>query len=494
MRKLLNFIGGERIAPASGNFLESFNPSLGEPHLLVSDSDARDVAVAVEVAKRAFPAWAATGFEERAAILERIADRVDAHRTELAQAESSDQGKPVWLATQMDITRVALNFRFFAGELRHRREQAMRLDESSFSYVLRQPVGVAGLISPWNLPLYLLTWKIAPAIAAGNTVVCKPSELTSLTASLLCDLLSEAGVPAGVVNVVFGTGAKAGGALVEHPDVPLISFTGGTATGRAIALASAPRFKRLSLELGGKNPNIVFDDADLEQAVSTSVRSSFLNQGEICLCGSRIYVHEAIFADFVERLAAKTRMLKIGDPKDPATFMGPLVSSEHRAKIEGFLNLAREEKVVFVTSGGRPDLPAPFSNGYFLEPTILTGVAHSSRLQQEEIFGPVVSVTPFTDEEEAIALANGVTYGLSATVWTRSLERAHAMGERLEAGTVWVNTWLQRDLRAPFGGMKASGLGREGQEHSLDFFTETKTICIKHRNHLSGNHKLGSQT
>lgn len=480
MTKIQNFIGGAFREPSTGSYFPSFNPTTGEAHLEVSDSDARDIAQAVEAAKAAFPAWRALRPEERADFLYRIADRIEARKQELAEAESADQGKPVWLAAQMDIPRAAHNFRFFAGAVLHHRDHTTRMDHGMFNYTSRHPLGVAGLISPWNLPLYLLTWKIAPAIATGNTAVCKPSELTSHTAFLLCEIFREVGLPDGVVNMVFGTGAKAGAALVSHPDVPLISFTGGTVTGRAIAQATAPMFKKLSLELGGKNPNIVFDDADLDEAVATTIRSSFLNQGEICLCGSRIYVQESIFETFVQNFVSKVRELRVGDPKSPDTFLGPLVSKDHLSKVMSFLEIARNEGVKVACGGQRPQLGGALAGGYFLEPTVLLNPKHESRLQQEEIFGPVVTITPFRSEEEAIRMANGVVYGLSATVWTQSVRRAHAVSEKLEAGTVWVNTWMSRDLRVPFGGVKASGLGREGQEHSIDFFTEAKNICIRH--------------
>lgn len=480
MKKLLNFIGGEFLEPKGGEYLKSYNPATGEAYLLVSDSDKRDIDLAVEAARKAFPSWSQATAEERSRYLYRIADLVEVRKTEFALAESTDQGKPLWLAEQMDIGRVVANFRFFAGAILHAQESVMQTGKNTMSYVSRKPVGVAGLISPWNLPLYLLSWKIAPAIAFGNTAICKPSEFTSATAAMLAEVIIEAGLPKGVVNIVFGTGPKAGQALVEHPDVPLISFTGGTQTGRTIAMAAAGQFKKVSLELGGKNPNIIFDDANLEAAIAGTIRSSFLNQGEICLCGSRIYVQKKIYDAFLTRFLEKTREIKVGDPKDPSTFMGPLVSREHLEKVESYIKIAREEGVKILTGGGRPKLPEPFSNGYFFEPTILEGAKHESRLQQEEIFGPVVTVTPFETEEEVIELANGTKYGLSASIWTENINRAHRVADRLEAGTVWVNSWLIRDLRAPFGGMKASGVGREGQEDSREFFTEAKTICIQY--------------
>ena len=480
MRKLLNFIDGRFKEPTKGAYLESFNPSTGEPHVLVADSDESDVKMAVCSARGAFAAWSGLKAADRAKFLYKIADLIDSRTDELARAESSDQGKPFWLAKSMDIPRAAHNFRFFAGAILHQEEEATRIDQGTFNYVTRHPMGVAGLISPWNLPLYLLTWKIAPAIAYGNTCVAKPSEITSLTANLLCEIIADAGIPPGVVNMVFGLGGKAGAALVANPKVPLVSFTGGTATGKAIATATAPLLKKLSLELGGKNPNIVFDDANLEEAVAGSIRSSFLNQGQICLCGSRIYVQEKIYERFLEQFVAKAKALKVGDPLEEDTFLGPVVSKEHHAKIMGFLDLAREEKAQFLTGGSQPNLPGKLANGYFLEPTILAGVKSESKLQLDEIFGPVVTVTPFSTEEEAIRHANSVSYGLSASIWTQSLKRAHGVAEKVEAGTVWVNTWMLRDLRMPFGGVKASGLGREGQNHSLEFFTEAKTICVRY--------------
>ncbi len=477
--RLGNFIDGEFVAPANGRYIESFNPSFGNVDHRLPDSDAADIDRAVAAARRAFPSWSAASAGDRAKLLMRVADLIDAKREELAAAESRDQGKPVWLANALDIPRAALNFRFFAGAILHHAEEAYRSDNGDLNYTSRKPVGVAGLISPWNLPLYLLTWKIAPAIAAGNAVVCKPSEMTSLTAWMLASILNEAGVPKGVVNVVFGRGPSAGQALVEHPDVPLISFTGGTATGERLAASAAPRLKRLSLELGGKNPNIVFDDADLEEAVAIGVRSSFLNQGEICLCGSRVYVQENLYEAYVKGFRERASALKVGDPREADTFIGPLVSRQHRDKVLSFAELARAENADFVLGAEQPELAGALAGGYFAHPIALAGVAHASRIVQEEIFGPFVTIQPFRDEDEIVGMANGVKYGLSATVWTRDLGRAHRMAERLDAGTVWVNTWLSRDLRAPFGGVKASGLGREGGAHSLEFFSEVKNVCLK---------------
>lgn len=478
--KIFNFIDNERVQPSTGHFLETIDPSRGEPHGELADSDAKDIDVAVASAKKAFKTWSRTSVQERARVMYKIADLIDERRFDFAEAESLDQGKPVWLAESMDIMRVAHNFRFFAGVILHEVDHAARIEAGVLNYVSHKPIGVAGLISPWNLPLYLLTWKIAPAIAYGNTCVCKPSELTSLTASLLCDVLIEAGLPKGVVNMVFGTGPRAGAALVAHPEVPLISFTGGTATGKAIAGVAAPMFKKLSLELGGKNPTLIFADADLEHCIEKIVRSSFLNQGEICLCGSRIYVERTIFDKFEKMFVDEVKKLKVGDPRDRDTQIGALVSREHLAKVESYVQLARVEGAEILTGGQRPKLSGELAGGFFYEPTIILGVAQRSRVQQEEIFGPVVTISAFQNEKDAVELANDIKYGLSATVWTQSLSRAHRVAEELEAGTVWVNTWMLRDLRMPFGGVKASGLGREGQFASREFFTEAKTICINH--------------
>jgi aminomuconate-semialdehyde/2-hydroxymuconate-6-semialdehyde dehydrogenase len=471
--RLDNFINGEFVEPHAKSYFEDVNPATGKCIAEVPDSDERDVADAVGAAKTAFPAWSRTPAEQRSRLLLKLADVLERNFDELAQLESEDNGKPVSLAKRMDIPRAIANFRFFATAILHQSSEAHATDLAALNYTLRQPMGVAGLISPWNLPLYLLSWKIAPAIASGNTCVAKPSELTPLTANRLAELSLEAGLPPGVMNIVHGSGPKAGAAICAHPDVPLISFTGGTLTGAKVAATAAPMFKKLSLELGGKNPNVIFADADLEDAVATSIRSSFWNQGEICLCGSRIFVERAIYDQFVERFAAQTKKLRIGDPADEWTEVGALVSEAHLEKVMRYVALAKEEGGT-VIGGNRVDRP-----GYFLEPAIITGLGCECRVLQEEIFGPVVTVTPFDGEEEAVRFANSTRYGLSATVWTRDLKRAHRVAAELHAGTVWINCWLLRDLRVPFGGMKDSGVGREGGFDSLEFFTEAKNVCVK---------------
>jgi aminomuconate-semialdehyde/2-hydroxymuconate-6-semialdehyde dehydrogenase len=481
MLNLPNFINGCHVAPLSGQYLDNIDPATGQVYCRVADSDAHDVDAAAGAAKAAFPAWSRTPVAERSRILLDLAALIDTHRDRLARAESIDNGKPLRLAANVDIPRAASNFRFFATAIVHFHSEAYRTDTLALNYTLRQPRGVVGLISPWNLPLYLFTWKVAPAIAAGNTVVAKPSELTPMTAHLLTELCGQVGLPAGVLNVVHGHGSRAGAAIVAHPGIRTLSFTGGTVTGAEIARTAAPLFKKLTLELGGKNPNIVFADADLDEALATSLRSSFENQGEICLCGSRIFVEAAIYPSFVERLVSAAKRLKVGDPLQPETDQGALVSQGHYRKVLSYLQLARAEGGTILCGGGPATVSGRCAGGYFVEPTVIVDLPPTCRVNQEEIFGPVVTITPFQGEDSLLRMVNGVPYGLSASLWTRDLARAHRLAEQIEAGTVWVNCWLLRDLRTPFGGMKQSGVGREGGEEALRFFTEPKTVCIKYR-------------
>src|SRR3954452_13665305 len=472
--QIANFINGEFVPPCSGDYFDDVNPATAEVIAAIPDSDERDVDDAVRAAKAAFPAWSRTPANERSNLLLKLADLIEKNLDDLARTESIDNGKTISLAKKLDIPRAVANFRFFATAILHQSSDAHVMDAAALNYTLRQPLGVVGLISPRNLPLYLLSWKIAPAIAAGNTCVAKPSELTPMTANCMAELSLEAGLPPGVINIVHGYGNKAGRALTCHDDVAAISFTGGTVTGSAVAANAAPRFKKLSLELGGKNPNLIFADADLDDAIATSIRSSFWNQGEICLCGSRIFVERSIHDEFVSRFSEATKKLRIGDPLDAATDVGALISDAHLQKVMGYIDLAEKEGGTIVTGGHRIDRP-----GYFVEPTIITGLECDCRVLQEEIFGPVVTITPFDTEADAIAFANSTRYGLSATVWTRDLSRAHRVAANLDAGTIWINCWLLRDLRVPFGGMKESGVGREGGFESLNFFTEAKNVCVK---------------
>jgi aminomuconate-semialdehyde/2-hydroxymuconate-6-semialdehyde dehydrogenase len=479
MLSISNFIGNNFHEPASGKFLDNVDPSTGKVYSRVADSDGRDVDRAVEAAQAAFPGWSQMPVAERSRLMLAIAQRIEDSLDRLAEAECVDNGKPLKLARTVDIPRAAANFRFFATAIVHFHSEAYRTDQLALNYTLRQPRGVAGIISPWNLPLYLLTWKIAPALATGNTVVAKPSELTPMTAHLFAELCQQAGLPPGVLNLVHGQGSKAGAALVVHPQVRTISFTGGTVTGAEIARHAAPLFKKITLELGGKNPNIVFADADMPEAIKTSLRSSFENQGEICLCGSRVFVEESAYGNFVERFVEAARKLKVGDPMEPGTDLGAVVSRAHFDKIMSYIHLARSEGGKILTGGEPASIQGRCANGYFVQPTVITDLPARCRVNQEEIFGPVVTITPFKSEDDLISDANGVPYGLSASLWTRDLNRAHRVADRLESGTVWINCWLLRDLRTPFGGMKQSGVGREGGEESLRFFTEPKTVCLK---------------
>ena len=476
---LANHIDGRAAEPLDGTYLDDIDPATGALHARVPASEAADVELAVAAGRRAFPGWSATPAAERSRILLRIADALEARLEDFVRAESIDSGKPVRLARSLDIPRAVANLRFFATAILHTGSDLFATDDRALNYVLRRPRGVAGLISPWNLPLYLFTWKIAPAIATGNTVVAKPSELTPWTAAMLAELTAEQGLPPGVLNVVHGLGASAGAAIVDHPHVPAISFTGGTATGATIARTAGPVFKKLSLELGGKNATVVFADVDLDEVMPGIVRSAFENQGEICLCGSRLFVEASIHDRFVAAFAAAVGRLRMGDPLDEATEQGALVSAAHRDKVESYIALARDLGGEIVTGGGRPvGLPARVADGFFVEPTVVTGLPVDCRVNMEEVFGPVVTITPFRAEEDAVAWANGTQYGLAASVWTNDLRRAHRVAGALDAATVWINTWLLRDLRVPFGGMKQSGVGREGGDEALRFFTEPKTVSV----------------
>lgn len=483
MEQIKNYIGGELVEPVSREHLDNFEPATGEVYSQIADSDERDVDLAVEAAKAAFPAWSATSAEGRFAILMRLCGLIERDLEDLARAESRDNGKPVTLARTIDIPRAIANFRFYATAAMHLSNEAYdTVGRNAINYTLRQPLGVVGCISPWNLPLYLFTWKIAPAIAAGCTVVAKPSEVTPMTAFMLSKLCIEAGLPPGVLNIVHGLGPKVGSAIVAHRDTKAISFTGGTKTGEEIARVAAPMFKKLSLELGGKNPNIIFADCSYDEMLATTIRSSFSNQGEICLCGSRIFVERPIYerfkTDFVSRVAA----LKVGDPSDESTDVGAIVSKQHFDKIMSYIELAKTEGGTILTGGSEPGAIATgprCTSGYFIKPTVVEGLPHDCRTNQEEIFGPVVTIMPFDMEDEVLKYANSVRYGLSATVWTENLSRAHRMAASLESGIVWINCWLLRDLRTPFGGVKDSGMGREGGFEALRFFTEEKNVCVR---------------
>lgn len=479
MIKIENYINGVMVPPATGKYINNYNPSIGEIYSLTPDSNEKDIEDAVSAARHAFPEWSAKTPEKRHDIFAKLCMLIERDLDSLAEAESVDNGKPKLLAKGLDIPRAVSNFKFYSTAAMHFASESHQMVGQAINYTLRPPIGVVGCISPWNLPLYLFTWKIAPALAAGNCVVAKPSEITPMTAYLLSKLCIEAGIPKGALNIVHGLGKKAGSAIIRHNEIKAISFTGGTKTGQWIAREAAPKFKKLSLELGGKNPNIIFADCDYKQMIDTTIRSSFANQGQICLSGSRIFIERSLYKDFCSDFVEQVKNLKIGDPLNNSTDVGAVVSEAHMEKILSYIKLAKEEGGRILAGGNKVKPKGRCSNGYFVEPTIIENLPHDCRTNQEEIFGPVVSVMPFDTEEEVIGYANSVRYGLSATVWTENLNRAHRVAEKLESGIVWVNTWLLRDLRTPFGGVKDSGVGREGGFEALRFFTEEKNICIK---------------
>jgi len=468
-----NYIDGALVPAISGEYLDNTNPAIGQIYSHIPASEASDVQRAYEAAERAFPEWSKAGVHKRFRILTRLADIIEQNLDAFAKAESIDSGKPFRMAQTIDIPRAHQNIRFFATAIMHFSSESHHMEGEAINFTLRQPIGVVGCISPWNLPLYLFTWKIAPALATGNCVVAKPSEVTPMTAYLLSKACIEAGLPPGVLNIVHGEGPKAGQAIIEHPKIKAISFTGGTNTGRKIAATAAPMFKKLSLELGGKNPNIIFADCDFDKMIVGTLKSSFSNNGQICLCGSRIYVERPIYDKFKDELVKRTQFLKVGDPFSSVTDLGAMVSKSHMEKVMSYVALAEVE-------GGKILCGGDSEGGYYMRPTVIEGLPHDCRTNQEEIFGPVVTIMPFDTEEEVLKYANSTDYGLSATLWTKDITKANRIAESIQAGIVWVNCWLLRDLRTPFGGVKSSGVGREGGLEALRFFTEAKNVCFKY--------------
>lgn len=476
--QIQNYIGGGFHAPSKGNYLDNVNPATGAVYSQTPDSTSEDIDLAVAAAEAAFPAWSTTPVEERFKVLNRIAELIDEHLDALALAETNDNGKPLSLSKRVDIPRASSNFRFFATGIMHFSTESHNMEDKAINYTLRQPIGVVGCISPWNLPLYLFTWKIAPALAAGNCVIAKPSEVTPMTGYLLSLICKEAGLPDGVLNIVHGNGPNCGSVIVAHPRIKAISFTGSTRAGKDIAATAAPVFKKLSLELGGKNPNLIFADCDWEKMMRTTIQSSFANQGQICLCGSRVLVEESIYEKFKEEFIARVRKLTVGDPLEEQSRQGAVVSKVHFDKVMGCIELAKEEGGRILLGGNAIKGEGRCQNGYFIEPTVIEGLGPECRTNMEEIFGPVVTLQSFKTEEEALKLANLSDYGLAATIWTQDITRANRVAAKVHSGIIWVNCWLLRDLRTPFGGFKNSGIGREGGWDALRFFTEPKNVCI----------------
>jgi len=476
---LENYIGGNLIGPLSGKFIENINPATGELLNHTPDSDQKDVDIAVQAASTAFQQWSVSSTTERFEVLNRIASLIDENLDELALAETTDNGKPLWLSKRVDIPRASANFRFFATGIMHFASESHVMEDKAVNYTLRQPIGVVGCISPWNLPLYLFTWKIAPALAAGNCVVAKPSEVSPVTAYLLAKICKDAGLPDGVLNILQGTGNVTGEAIINHPGIKAISFTGSTRAGARIASVAAPQFKKLSLELGGKNPSLIFADCNWEKMMKTNIQSSFSNQGQICLCGSRLLVQESVYDKFKQEFVKRTKELIVGDPLEPNTKQGAVVSKMHFEKVMRSIETAKAEGGKILCGGNAVKLEGRCANGFFIEPTVIEGLGPDCQTNMEEIFGPVVTLQKFKTEEEALQLANACDYGLAGTIWTQDISRANRVAAKLEAGIIWVNCWLLRDLRTPFGGFKNSGVGREGGWEALRFFTDAKNVCVE---------------
>lgn len=480
MEKLQNFINGEYCSPSTSEYIDNYEPASGKVYCQIPNSGTEDVQLAVEAAEKAFPIWSGMSNEERSSILVKLSAGIEARMDEFVKAESRDNGKPLSLAGHVDIPRAVSNFQFFATAILHFSSESHNMEGVGVNYTLRKPLGIVGCISPWNLPLYLFSWKIAPALAAGNCVIAKPSEVTPYTAYLIGKVAKDAGMPDGVLNILHGEGHTVGDAIVKHKKIKAISFTGGTKTGEYIARTAAPMFKKLSLELGGKNPNIIFADCDWKEMMKTTMLSSFANQGQICLCGSRIYVERSIYNKFKEEFVERVSKTLVAHPDNPKAKLGAVVSKPHMENVLSRIELAKEEGGTILTGGERVTMDAPYENGYYIRPTVIEGLSHDCRTNQEEIFGPVVTITPFDTEDEVLMMANSTEYGLSATLWTSNIKRAHRMANNIDAGIVWINAWLVRDLRTPFGGTKSSGVGREGGLEALRFFTEPKNVFVKY--------------
>lgn len=477
--KLFNYINGELTAPRQNHYIEVCNPATGEVYTQAPNSTLEDLNAACASAKKNQPMWAGLEAQERANWLRKLADGIKKYGDELALAECRDTGKPISIARSLDIPRCSANFEFFADAITQYHTECYPM-QNAVNYTLREPLGIVACISPWNLPLYLLTWKIAPALVTGNCVIAKPSEITPNTANVLAQICKEVDFPAGVLSILHGQGSQIGDLITEHPDISAVSFTGGTATGTHISERCAKKLKKVSLELGGKNPAIVFSDCDLDKTVKTIVRSAFANQGQVCLCNSRIYIEDELYPDFREKFISETQKLKIGDPEEITTNFGAITNLAQYDKILSAIEQAKNNKANILLGGNKLYLDGRCSGGSFIEPTIMENLSLDCETNQNEIFGPVVTLNKFSSEEEAVKLANGTKYGLAATVFSNNIGKAHRVAAKIQSGVVWINEWMQRDLRIHFGGMKQSGIGREGGFNSLNFFTETKNIYFNY--------------
>ena len=484
MKKVQHYINGKFMDSQCGEFFDNYNPATAELISKVALGREPEVNAAIAAAKAALTGeWGQMKLNDRIAMMYEIANEIDRRFDDFLEAECLDTGKPYSIARHIDIPRGAANFKVFADTMKSVADEAYRADtpdgRQMLNYSMRKPKGVIGVISPWNLPLLLMTWKVGPAMACGNTVVVKPSQVTPTTTSLLGEVMSKVGVPAGAYNVVQGKGSITGNLITAHKDIDAITFTGETSTGEMIMQACSKGVRDISLELGGKNPAVIFADCDMDKAIFETARSVFANSGQVCLGTERVYVERPIFDEFVDRLKTAGSKLKVGVQDDESVDMGPVVSAAHRDKVLEFYAAAKKEGANVILGGGAPKMEGKLANGYFVEPTIWTGLPETATVVKEEVFGPCCHIAPFDTEEEVIKMANDTKYGLAATVFTENLTKAHRVASQIDAGIVWVNSWFLRDLRTPFGGMKGSGIGREGGHHSLEFYTELKNVCIK---------------
>ncbi len=480
MKNILNYINGELVPPKKTKYLNVYNPANGKIYAKCPNSDNSDLKDAINSAKKAHSKWKNLTNENRRDILFKIADELEKNKEKFALAETIDNGKPINDSQTIDIPRSINNLKFYASAVINNSSESHSLGHRAINYTLRDPIGIVACISPWNYPLHLLTWKIAPALAMGNCVIAKPSEITPMTAYLFSKICIKVGLPKGVLSILHGTGENIGDKIVRHPDIKAISFTGGTKTGKIINSSASPLLKKVSLELGGKNPTIIFEDCNYKQMLKTTVRSSFGNQGQICLCGERIFIQSSIYDKFKKDFIVETEKLKIADPRNQKTEQGAIVSEQHYNKILAYLDSAKQNGAIFLTGGKAKKIKGECSNGWYIEPTIIENLSRNSKCYSEEAFGPVTSIYKFETKKEAIDLANETNYGLAASIWTSNLRSAHQVAKSINFGIVWVNSWNLRDLRTPFGGMKDSGLGREGGNESLSFFSEPKNVCINY--------------